>query len=95
MLTIRLYTCSLGNLLNNKILSVNNKDVEFGKDSGYEFLKCFKYNWRKLILALIGTLYGFFNRPTGDDRQSVLIMQALSSIQKEGYKIFSHRRQFA
>ena len=31
---------------------VINKDVDFGKDAAYQVLKCSRYNWRKLVLAL-------------------------------------------
>ena len=53
---------------------VVNKDVDFGKDAAYQVLKCSRYNWRKLILTLAVKLYGFFNRLTREDRQSVLII---------------------
>jgi len=53
---------------------VINDDLAFGKDAAYHVLKCEKYNWRKLLLTLAVKLHGFFARLTGDDRQSVLII---------------------
>ena len=53
---------------------VINEDVGFGKDAAYQVLKCEKYNWRKLILTLAVKLHRLFDRLTGDDRQSVLII---------------------
>ena len=53
---------------------VISKDVDFCKGAAYQVLKCSRYNWRKLLLALVVKLHGFFNRLSGDDRQSVLII---------------------
>ncbi len=53
---------------------VINEDVDFGKDAAYQVLRCSRYNWRKLVLALAVKLHGFFTRLTNDNRQSVLII---------------------
>lgn len=53
---------------------VINEDIDFGKDAAYQVLKCEKYNWRKLVLALAVKLHGFFNHLTDEDRKNVLII---------------------
>jgi len=53
---------------------VTNQEISFGKDAAYELLKGQTYNWRRLLLQLGIRLHGFFNRLTGEDRESVLII---------------------
>lgn len=53
---------------------VINKDLPFGKDAAYEFLKGTTYNWRRLLLCLGQRLHVFFNRLTNEDRETVLII---------------------
>lgn len=53
---------------------VINDELPFGKDAAYEVLKRPKSNWRRLVLHLAVQLYGFFNRLTNEDRESVLIV---------------------
>ncbi len=53
---------------------VTNEALAFSKDAAYEVLKGSAYNWRRLLLALGCRLYTFFNRLTGEDRESVLII---------------------
>lgn len=53
---------------------VLNKELSFGKDAAYEILKSCKSNWRRLLLLIGVQLYGFFNRLTDKERESVLIV---------------------
>lgn len=53
---------------------VLNSEVPFGKDAAYELLKGETYNWRRVLLGLGCRLFGFFNRLTSDERESVLII---------------------
>jgi len=53
---------------------VINDELAFGKDAAYELLKGCSSNWRRLLLALGARLYGFFNRLTNENRDSVLIV---------------------
>jgi hypothetical protein len=53
---------------------VINKELAFGKDAAYELLKGRSSNWRRLLLILGSRLYEFFNRLTGETRESVLIV---------------------
>lgn len=51
-----------------------NDELPFGKDAAYEILKGARSNWRRLLLTLGARLYRFFDRLTGDERESVLII---------------------
>jgi hypothetical protein len=51
-----------------------NDELPFGKDAAYEVLKGARSNWRRLLLTLGARLYRFFDRLTGDERESVLII---------------------
>jgi hypothetical protein len=53
---------------------VLNSELPFGKDAAYELLKGQGYNWRRLLLSLGLRLFCVFNRLTGDERESVLII---------------------
>ena len=53
---------------------VTNEALAFSKDAAYEVLKGSAYNWRRLLLTLGCRLYAFFNRLTGEERESVLII---------------------
>ena len=53
---------------------VINDDVLFGKDAAYDLLKGSHSNWRRFLLTLGVWLYRFFNRLTGDQRESLLII---------------------
>ena len=53
---------------------VESKDVPFGKDAIYEFLKCETFNWRKFILCLAVKLISFFETLTSKKREKVLII---------------------
>ena len=53
---------------------VINDDVLFGKDAAYDLLKGSHSNWRRFLLTLGVQLYRFFDRLTGDQRESVLII---------------------
>ncbi|MDX9810727.1 MAG: transposase [Sphaerochaetaceae bacterium] len=53
---------------------VINDDAPFGKDAAYDLLKGVRSNWRRFLLTLGARLYRFFNRLTGDERESVLII---------------------
>jgi hypothetical protein len=50
-----------------------NDSLAFGKDAAYDILKGCNSNWRKLLLGIGIKLYGFMNRLTNEDRESVLI----------------------
>ena len=49
-------------------------DAPFGKDAASDLLKAPRSNWRRFLLILGIRLYRFFNRLTGDERESVLII---------------------
>ena len=51
-----------------------NDNLAFGKDAAYDVLKGCQSNWRKLLLGIGTKLYGFLNRLTDEDRESVLIV---------------------
>jgi hypothetical protein len=51
-----------------------NDTLAFGKDAAYDVLKGCQSNWRKLLLGIGTKLYGFLNRLTDKDRESVLIV---------------------
>jgi len=51
-----------------------NNNLAFGKDAAYDVLKGCQSNWRKLLLGIGTKLYGFLNRLTDEDRESVLIV---------------------
>jgi hypothetical protein len=51
-----------------------NDTLAFGKDAAYDVLKGCQSNWRKLLLGIGTKLYGFLNRLTDEDRESVLIV---------------------
>lgn len=51
-----------------------NDNLAFGKDAAYDVLKGCQSNWRKLLLGIGTKLYGFLNRLTDKDRESVLIV---------------------
>lgn len=53
---------------------VLNSELPFGKDAAYELLKGETFNRRRLLLALGLRLFGVFDRLTGDERESVLII---------------------
>lgn len=53
---------------------VINDEVPFGKDAAYDLLKGSRSNWRRFLLILGVRLYRFFDRLTGDQRESVLII---------------------
>jgi len=53
---------------------VINDDIIFGKDAAYDVLKGPRSNWRRVLLTIGVRLYRFFDRLTGDDRESVLII---------------------
>ncbi len=53
---------------------VLSESESFGKDAAYEFLKCPRYNWRKVMLSLSVKLFSFFNTLTSDTRKKVLII---------------------
>ena len=53
---------------------VINDDLPFGKDAAYEVLKGARSNWRRLLLTIGVRLYRFFDRLTGDERESVFII---------------------
>lgn len=53
---------------------VINSDKTFGKDAAYDLLKGVRHNWRKLILSLARLIFMAFNRLTGEDRETVLIL---------------------
>jgi len=53
---------------------VINDEVPFGKDAAYDLLKGSHSNWRRFLLTLGVRLYRFFDRLTGDQRESVLII---------------------
>jgi len=51
-----------------------NDGLAFGKDAAYDVLKGCRSNWRKLLLSIGIKLYGFLNRLTDEERESVLIV---------------------
>jgi len=51
-----------------------NDSLAFGKDAAYDVLKGCNSNWRKLLLGIGIKLYGFLNRLTDEERESVLIV---------------------
>jgi hypothetical protein len=51
-----------------------NDNLAFGKDAAYDVLKGCQSNWRKLLLGIGTKLFGFLNRLTDEDRESVLIV---------------------
>jgi len=51
-----------------------NDELSFGKDAAYQVLKGSTYNWRRLMLIMAGRLFTVFNRLTGEQRESVLII---------------------
>jgi len=53
---------------------VVNNDIGFGKDAAYQLLRGSSFNWRRLLLCLGRRLFGFFNRLTSEERESVLII---------------------
>jgi len=53
---------------------VTNPDQTFGKDAAYDLLKGVRHNWRKLVLSLARRIFSVFDRLTGEDRDSVLIL---------------------
>jgi hypothetical protein len=53
---------------------VINDDLPFGKDAAYDVLKGPRSNWRRVLLIIGVRLYRFFDRLTGDERESVLII---------------------
>lgn len=53
---------------------VINDDLPFGKDAAYDVFKGPRSNWRRVLLTLGGRLYRFFDRLTGNERESVLII---------------------
>jgi hypothetical protein len=53
---------------------IENKNVPFGKDAVYEFLKCETFNWRNFILSLAVQIISFFETLTSKQREKVLII---------------------
>jgi hypothetical protein len=53
---------------------VVNDDLPFGKDAADDVLKGPPSNWRRVLLTLGVRLHRFFDRLTGDERESVLII---------------------
>ena len=53
---------------------VNNRTLEFQKDSAYEFLKNPRYNWRKFLLGLVTVVVRFIDVLTSEQREKVLII---------------------
>jgi hypothetical protein len=53
---------------------IDNKDIEFGKDAVYDFLKRETFNWRKFILCLAVQIILFFEKLTSKQREKVLIV---------------------
>jgi hypothetical protein len=53
---------------------VKNSDESIGKDVFYDFLKCEKFNWRKLTLSLAVQIISFFHELTDAKREKVLIV---------------------
>lgn len=53
---------------------INNKDVPYGKDAVYEFLKCPTFNWRKFLLVLAVQIVAFLASLTSNKREKVLII---------------------
>ncbi|MFP4398108.1 MAG: transposase, partial [Desulfonatronovibrio sp.] len=53
---------------------IENKDVPYGKDAVYEFLKCPTFNWRKFLLVLAVQLVAFVEKLTSKKREKVLII---------------------
>ena len=51
-----------------------NDNIAFGKDAAYDVLKGCRSNWRRLLLIIGIKLYGFLNRLTDEERESVLIV---------------------
>ena len=51
-----------------------NDELAFGKDAAYQVLKGATYNWRRLMLILAARLFAVFDRLTGEQRESVLII---------------------
>ena len=51
-----------------------NDSLAFGKDAAYDVLKGCNSNWRQLLLGIGIQLYGFLNRLTDEQRESVLIV---------------------
>ena len=53
---------------------VINNCADVGKDAAYDLLKACTYNWRRLLLLAGVRLHRIFHRLTGDQRESVLII---------------------
>ena len=53
---------------------VSNKDAPFGKDAAYDLLKGERFNWRNLLLCLAYRLFKVIDPLTGEDRESVFII---------------------
>jgi hypothetical protein len=52
---------------------VNNSTLGFKKDAAYDFLNNPRHNWRKFMLALVGTVVRFLDVLTSEEREKVLI----------------------
>lgn len=58
---------------------VLNKDLNFNKTTGYEFLKDIRFNWRKFLLELVSLIISSFIKPlTDDNNEDVLIIDDTS-----------------
>ncbi len=53
---------------------VNNRELEFQKDSAYEFLKNPRYNWRMFLLNLVTMVIRFMDVLTCEQREKVLVI---------------------
>ena len=51
----------------------NNPVLGFKKDAAYDILKSSKHNWCKFMLALVTTVFRFFDVLTSEEREKVLI----------------------
>lgn len=54
-------------------IAINNS-LAFGKDAAYDVLKGCRSNWRRLLMDIGIKIYGFLNRLTDEERESVLIV---------------------
>ncbi len=53
---------------------INNRELAFGKDAAYEFLKNPRYSWRKFLLGLVTVVVRFMDVLTSEQREKVLII---------------------
>ncbi|WP_176629629.1 hypothetical protein [Desulfolutivibrio sulfoxidireducens] len=57
---------------------VRNNSCEFGKDAVYDFLGSSRFSWRRLLLMVAIKATAMLDALTGDDRETVLILDDTS-----------------